>query len=108
MPATLDVESTWFRCRSGLTFLLAVTGETIIYLMLQQGAAGAGAAAGAAEQQRKVQELQQQLQEHQKQLNAAKEEAQRSAVEMERLLQLVQMSQEEQNTKDKQIHDLHE
>lgn len=36
----------------------------------------------------------------------AKEEAQRSGAEMERLLQLVQMSQEEQNAKEKTIMDL--
>lgn len=39
-------------------------------------------------------------------MEKAKEDAQRSATEMERLLQLVQMSQEEQNAKEKQIQEL--
>lgn len=40
------------------------------------------------------------------QLQKSKEESQRSSAEMERLLQLVQMSQEEQNAKEKTIMDL--
>lgn len=40
------------------------------------------------------------------QLEAALEEVKRGAAETERLLQLVQMSQEEQNTKEKLIMDL--
>lgn len=39
-------------------------------------------------------------------MEQAQEEAKRSAAEMERLLQLVQMSQEEQNAKEKQIAEL--
>lgn len=41
-----------------------------------------------------------------KQLEESKEETKRSATETERLLQLVQMSQEEQNSKEKTIMDL--
>jgi hypothetical protein len=41
-----------------------------------------------------------------KQLEDAKEESKRAAAETERLLQLVQMSQEEQNAKEKTIMDL--
>lgn len=41
-----------------------------------------------------------------KDFNEAKEDAQRSAAETERLLQLVQMTQEEQNQKEKTIMDL--
>lgn len=50
-----------------------------------------------------VADLNKQLEVSQQELQKAKEEAQRSATEMERLLQLVQMSQEEQNAKEKQI-----
>lgn len=42
----------------------------------------------------------------QKQFEQAKDEAQKSAQETERLLQVVQMTQEEQNAKEKQIMDL--
>lgn len=41
-----------------------------------------------------------------KELEVAKEEIKRSVQETERLLQLVQMSQEEQNAKEKQIGEL--
>lgn len=41
-----------------------------------------------------------------KQLDDSKEESKRGAAETERLLQLVQMSQEEQNSKEKTIMDL--
>lgn len=41
-----------------------------------------------------------------KDLKEAKENAKRSQEEVDRLLKLVQMSQEEQNTKERQIHDL--
>lgn len=41
-----------------------------------------------------------------KQLDDSKEESKRAAAETERLLQLVQMSQEEQNSKEKTIMDL--
>lgn len=42
----------------------------------------------------------------QKQLDLAKEEAAKSTQETERLLQVVQMTQEEQNSKEKTIMDL--
>lgn len=42
----------------------------------------------------------------QKQFETAKEEANRSQQETERLLQVVQMTQEEQNAKEKSIMDL--
>lgn len=42
----------------------------------------------------------------QKEYEAAKEKANQSAQETDRLLQLVQMTQEEQNAKEKQIMDL--
>lgn len=60
-------------------------------------AGGSAAAAG---------ELNRKLAEAEKNLEKAREEAQRSSGEMERLLQLVQMSQEEQNAKEKQIMDM--
>jgi hypothetical protein len=41
-----------------------------------------------------------------KQLEESKEEIKRGSAETERLLQLVQMSQEEQNSKEKTIMDL--
>lgn len=41
-----------------------------------------------------------------KELQQANENAKRSQEEMDRLLKLVQMSQEEQNAKEKQIHDM--
>lgn len=43
-----------------------------------------------------------------KELERAKEEAGRSSAETERLLQLMQMTQEEQNSKEKQIRELQE
>lgn len=46
------------------------------------------------------------LSEAEEKMKKAQEESKRSAAEMERLLQLVQMSQEEQNAKEKQIADL--
>lgn len=60
-------------------------------------AGGSAAAAG---------ELNKKLAEAEKKLEQAEEETKRSAAEMERLLQLVQMSQEEQNTKERQIVEL--
>lgn len=51
-------------------------------------------------------ELNKKLAEAEKNYEKAQEEAKRSAAEMERLLQLVQMSQEEQNVKEKQIMEL--
>jgi chromosome segregation ATPase len=62
-----------------------------------QKAGGSAAAAG---------ELNKKLAEAEKNLEKSQEESKRSAAEMERLLQLVQMSQEEQNAKEKQIMDL--
>jgi hypothetical protein len=52
--------------------------------------------------------MQQEVEAYHTELDKTREDAQRSQVEMERLLQLVQMSQEEQNTKDKMIRDLQE
>lgn len=66
-----------------------------IIIVLQAG--GNAAAAG---------ELNRKLAAAEKQLEQSQEDAKRSAAEMERLLQLVQMSQEEQNTKEKQIMEL--
>lgn len=64
-----------------------------------QQAAGQG---GQVEQTRK------QLSEKEAQVSKLKEEAQRAQGEMERLLQLMQMSQEEQFAKDKTIMELQE
>lgn len=52
--------------------------------------------------------MQKALEISEKELEKAKEESGRSAAETERLLQLVQMTQEEQNSKEKQIRDLQE
>lgn len=48
------------------------------------------------------------LEAHRAELDKAREDAKHSQEEMERLLQLVQMSQEEHNTKDKSIRELQE
>lgn len=53
-----------------------------------------------------VAELNKELDTARQQLQKANEESQRSSTEMERLLQLVQMSQEEQNAKEKTIMEL--
>lgn len=53
-------------------------------------------------------ELQRTLENAEKELEKAREEAGRSSAETERLLQLMQMTQEEQNAKEKQIRDLQE
>ena len=53
-------------------------------------------------------ELQKTLESAEKELENAREEAKRSTSETERLLQLMQMTQEEQNSKEKQIRDLQE
>lgn len=53
-----------------------------------------------------VAEMNKELDSARKQVEKAKEEASRSSGEMERLLQLVQMSQEEQNAKEKTIMEL--
>jgi hypothetical protein len=52
--------------------------------------------------------MQQEMEANRTELEKTREDSQRSQVEMERLLQLVQMSQEEQNTKEKMIRDLQE
>lgn len=52
--------------------------------------------------------MQKALETAEKDLEKAKEESNRSTAETERLLQLVQMTQEEQNSKEKQIRDLQE
>lgn len=64
-------------------------------IIIQSG----GNAAAVAEMNKELDNMRQQLQK-------AKEESQRSGTEMERLLQLVQMSQEEQNAKEKTIMEL--
>lgn len=65
-----------------------------------------GTAAAAGELNKKLTETQRQLDATAKQLDEAREEAKRAATETERLLQLVQMTQEEQNSKEKTIMDL--
>lgn len=55
-----------------------------------------------------IKRLQSQIESLQKELEKSKEEASRSQTDMERLLQVVQMGQEEQNAKEKQIRDLQE
>lgn len=73
-------------------------------------AAGARGGGGGndAEIQKRLFETEKAMDGNRKELEKAKEDAQRSQVEMERLLQLVQMSQEEQNSKEKMIRDLQE
>jgi hypothetical protein len=63
---------------------------------------------GEQELQKRLSEVQQEMEANRAELEKTREDAQRSQVEMERLLQLVQMSQEEQNTKEKMIRDLQE
>jgi len=55
-----------------------------------------------------IKRLQSQIESLQKELEKSKEEASRSQTDMERLLQVVQMGQEEQNAKEKQIRELQE
>ena len=55
---------------------------------------------------KKLETTQREAEQAAQQLQASKEEAQRLTAETERLLQLVQMSQEEQAQKEKQIMDL--
>lgn len=57
---------------------------------------------------KRLQELQRALENTERELEKFKEEATRSTQETERLLNLMQMSQEEQNSKEKQIRDLQE
>lgn len=57
---------------------------------------------------KRLAEMQKSLETAEKELEKAKEESSRSVAETERLLQLMQMTQEEQNTKEKQIRELQE
>lgn len=57
---------------------------------------------------KRLAEMQRALDAAERELEKAKEESGRSAAETERLLKLVQMTQEEQNSKEKQIRDLQE
>jgi len=82
-----------------------------LYFVLQQQSAVAAAAAGGREDselQRRLLEMQKEFEANHAELEKTREDANRSQVEMERLLQLVQMSQEEQNAKEKTIRDLQE
>jgi hypothetical protein len=65
-----------------------------------------GTAAAAGELNKKLIDIQQQYDTAAKQLEEAKEEAKRASTETERLLQLIQMTQEEQNAKEKTIMEL--
>jgi hypothetical protein len=78
-----------------------------LYFVLQQSAA-AGVGREDSELQRRLSEMHKELEANHTELEKTREDAHRSQVEMERLLQLVQMSQEEQNTKEKTIRDLQE
>lgn len=71
-------------------------------------AAAGGGGKGDPEVQKRLTEMQKELETNRTELEKTREDAQRSQVEMERLLQLVQMSQEEQNAKEKMIRDLQE
>jgi len=81
-----------------------------LYFVLQQQSAVAAAGGGRedSELQRRLSEMQKDLEANHIELEKTREDANRSQVEMERLLQLVQMSQEEQNAKEKTIRDLQE
>lgn len=57
---------------------------------------------------KRLAEMQKALEIAEKELEKSKEEANRCGQETERLLHLVQMSQEEQNSKEKQIRELQE
>lgn len=65
-----------------------------------------GSTAAAGELNRKLTESQKEADQLKQQMDQSKEEAKRLTTETERLLQLVQMSQEEQAQKEKQIMDL--
>jgi hypothetical protein len=65
-----------------------------------------GTAAAAGELNKKLIDIQQKYDTASKQLEEAKEEAKRASTETERLLQLIQMTQEEQNAKEKTIMEL--
>jgi Skp family chaperone for outer membrane proteins len=81
-----------------------------LYFVLWQQSAVATAGGGRedSELQRRLSEMQKELEANHTELEKTREDANRSQVEMERLLQLVQMSQEEQNAKEKTIRDLQE
>lgn len=81
-----------------------------MYFALQQQSAVAAAGGGRedSELQRRLSEMQKEFEANHIELEKTREDANRSQVEMERLLQLVQMSQEEQNVKEKTIRDLQE
>lgn len=55
-----------------------------------------------------MRQLEEELKAYQLELEKSREDAKRAQTETERLLQLVQMTQEEQNNKEKQIRDLQE
>lgn len=57
---------------------------------------------------KRLAEMQKTLETAEKELEKAKQESGRAAAETERLLQLVQMTQEEQNSKEKEIRQLQE
>jgi len=57
---------------------------------------------------KRLAETQKALESAEKELEKAKEESSRSVAETERLLQLMRMTQEEQNSKEKQIRELQE
>lgn len=65
-----------------------------------------GSTAAVGELNRKLTESQKEADQLKQQMEQSKEEAKRLTTETERLLQLVQMSQEEQAQKEKQIMDL--
>lgn len=65
-----------------------------------------GSTAAVSDLNRKLTESQKDAESLNQQLESTKEEAKRLTTETERLLQLVQMSQEEQAQKEKQIMDL--
>lgn len=79
-------------------FFVFNCGLLVIFVLILLLQSGGNAAA--------VTEMNKELDNTRQQLKKAQDESQRSGAEMERLLQLVQMSQEEQNAKEKTIMDL--
>lgn len=65
-----------------------------------------GTTAAVSELNKKLTDTQREAEQARQQLESAKEEAKRLTTETERLLQLVQMSQEEQAQKEKQTMEL--
>ena len=98
----------YVRCNSSTRISLYT--KYLCFLLQQQSAVAAAGGGGREdlEWQKRLSEMQQELEDNRTELEKTREDAQRSQVEMERLLQLVQMSQEEQNTKEKMIRDLQE